>query len=73
MRKQLDSLPISGYNKTDILDIRNIVRSIKFSDFLANVQPHTVAVDDVPYPFFRRLPVLFYACKVIQTIAKTAT
>lgn len=31
MRKQLDSLPISGYNKTDILDIRNIVRSIKFS------------------------------------------
>lgn len=31
MRKQLDSLPISGYSKTDILDIRNIVRSIKFS------------------------------------------
>lgn len=31
MRKQLDSLPISGHNKTDILDIRNIVRSIKFS------------------------------------------
>lgn len=31
MRKQLDSLPISGYNKTDILDIRNIVRGIKFS------------------------------------------
>lgn len=31
MRKKLDSLPISGHNKTDILDIRNIVRSIKFS------------------------------------------
>ena len=31
MRKQLDSLPISGYNKTDILDIRNMARSIKFS------------------------------------------
>ena len=31
MRKQLDSLPISGNNKTDVLDIRNIVRSIKFS------------------------------------------
>lgn len=31
MRKQLDSLPFSGYSKTDILDIRNIVRSIKFS------------------------------------------
>lgn len=31
MRKQLNSLPLSGYNKTDILDIRNIVRSIKFS------------------------------------------
>ena len=31
MRKQRDSLPISGYNKTAILDIRNIVRSIKFS------------------------------------------
>lgn len=31
MRKQLDSHPLSGYNRADILDTRKIVKSIKFS------------------------------------------